>query len=456
MSIGTAVLCLFIILASFIFGRVYCSTLCPLGVLQDFAGALNTSLTGKKYSFHKNIRLFRYFIFILVVILFVLGVPSLVGVLDPYSIYIRGASRLFDYIIGAVMDIAAPVLKYFSIYSTYLSGSMVFAPILILLLIFTTAFFRGRLFCNTLCPVGMILGCVSRNPIIRPAFKANCISCGKCEAVCKAECIRVSDKLIELGRCVMCGNCVAACPEVALSFSRKDLIYNPERRETIKSITSITVFTALPFINKSNILMSIPALSAFSSKIKKNGLYPQIPPGAMSWARFLDKCIGCHACIKRCPSRVLESAGVKFGINGVLKPVLNFNKGFCQYDCVECGQICPFGAIMPINVDEKHRIQTGVVYYIRELCVIITEGKRCGACAEHCPTGALEMNSKDSHHPILIKEELCVGCGACEYMCPVIPQKAILVKPLAIHQTAEVLKPQDFMNVEGKHDDFVF
>jgi ferredoxin len=453
---GTAAICFIILFTSFIFGRIYCSMLCPLGVFQDFAGALSTSLSGKKYSFHGHFKLFRYLVFIFVVVLFALGIPSIINILDPYSIYLRGASRLLDYTIGAIMNAIAPILKSFNIYSVYLSDSIVFAPVFVLILIFFTAFFRGRLFCNTLCPVGMILGCVSQASIIRPAFNNNCISCGKCEAVCKAECINVSDKLIDSSRCVMCGNCTAACPAAAIDFFKKDHKYDHEKRETMKSIASIAVFTALPFINNKKLLMNIPALSAFSKRIKGNDVYPQIPAGAMSWARFLDKCIGCHACIKLCPSKVLESAGVRYGITGILKPVLNFNKGFCQYDCVVCGQICPFGAILPIDVDEKHRIQTGVVYYASELCVIITDGWRCGACAEHCPTGAIEMIPEENRNPILIKKELCVGCGACEYMCPVIPRKAIWVEPLAIHQAAEVLKPQDNMNIEEIHDDFVF
>jgi ferredoxin len=457
MSGAAAVLCLFILIISFVFGRIYCSVLCPLGVFQDIAGSLSKFLTGKKYSFHKRLNLFRYSIFAFAVILFILGIPSLIGILDPYSIYIRGASRLFDYTMGSAVSIVAPVLKKFDIYATYSSGGIHFPPILILATIFFAAFFRGRLFCNTLCPVGMILGCVSCSPIIRPAFRDNCISCGKCEAVCKAECIRVTDKLIDYSRCVLCGNCVAACPVSAICILKKDSKYNHEKRQTIMSIASIAIFMALPF-SKDNKLLMIPALSALSKKIKGNNQYPQTPAGAMSWARLRDKCIGCHACILRCPSKVLEPAGAKFGISGIMKPVLNFSSGFCQYDCVVCGQVCPYGAIMPLGVDEKHKIQTGVAHYIRRLCVIVTEGEHCGACAEHCPTGALEMVPHGRRGVLMpfIIEKLCVGCGACEYICPIAPQKAIYVSPLGIHQTAEVLRIQDNNILEEKNDGFVF
>jgi ferredoxin len=450
MSVGAAVVCLFIILASFVFGRIYCSVLCPLGVFQDFSGALGTYLTRKKYSFHRHNKLFRYFIFIFVVTLFILGIPSLIGILDPYSIYVREAARLLDNTAGFVVSVTAPILKIFNIYASYSSDSINSMPVLFLILIFFAAFFRGRLFCNTICPVGMILGCVSQASIIRPAFKDNCTSCGKCEAVCKSECVNIPDKLIDLSRCVMCGKCVAACPVKAISFSGNYHKHNQEKRETIKSMTSIAVFTVLPFLKAKNFYINMPV---------RNELSPNIPAGAMSWARFLDKCISCHACIKRCPPKVLEPASVRYGIHGVIKPVLNFEKGFCQYDCVVCGQTCPFGAIMPISVYEKHRIQIGIASFSREICVITTKGKRCGACAEHCPTGALEMvSSEKNHFPILtLRQELCVGCGACEYICPVVPQKAIYVEPLAIHQTAEILEMQDNTNIlEETNNDFVF
>ena len=457
MSVKTAVLCFSILIVSFIFGRIYCSTLCPLGAFQDIAGALCKPLTGKKYTFRPQYK-FRYLILIITAVLFILGVPALIGIFDPYSIYVRGASRLLDQAIGAVMDIVTPVLKNYNIYSYYSPGNIGFLLVLPLVLIFFAAFFRGRLFCNTLCPVGIILGCVSQAQIIRPTFKENCISCGKCEAVCKSECIRVTDRLIDSSRCVMCGNCVAACPVAAMDYLKRDIKYDHEKRASIKSMVSIAFFIALPMIKAKKFLMNTPALSALSEKIAGSGQYPQIPAGAMSWARLLDKCIGCHACIKRCPSKVLEAAGVKFGLNGVLKPMLNFDKGFCQYDCIECGQACPFGAIMPIGVGEKHKIQAGIAFYDQKLCVIITKGERCGACAEHCPTGALEMKLGEEGIIVpVIEQEFCVGCGACEYMCPIIPEKAIVIKPLAVHQTAEMLEFRDDANIiEEKNDGFVF
>jgi len=244
-----------------------------------------------------------------------------------------------------------------------------------------------------------------------------------------------------------------------MDYSKRVIKHEREKRATIKSMASTTLFIVLSLIKSKKLLTNTPILNALSEVFVKSGLYPQTPAGAMSWARLLDKCIGCHACIKRCPSKVLESAGMKYGLNGAMKPVLNFNNGFCQYDCVMCGQICPFGAIMPINTDEKHRIQTGIAAYYRKLCVIITNGERCGACAEHCPTGALEMKPERGRGIAVphIERSLCVGCGACEYMCPVIPQRAIVVNPLAVHQTAEMLEVLENSNIiEENNNDFKF
>ena len=458
-SIGSAIVCFSIILVSFIFGRIYCSTLCPLGTMQDISGALGKSLSRKKYSFHRNTTLYRCLVFIFVVSLYVLGVSTLIGLIDPYSIYVRGASQLLDRIIGFASDLMSPLLKDFGVYLSYSPGSFYIIPVLVLALILLAAFFRGRLFCNTICPVGMILGCVSQAQLIRPVFKDNCVSCGKCESVCKGECISVAHKWIASHRCVMCGNCAAACPVEALEFARRGTKNNYEKRRTIKGIFSLALFTALPFLKGKNYFWNSPTslVSELSNKIKESGSHPQIPAGAMSWARLRDKCLGCHACIKRCPSKVLEPAPIKYGIHGITKPVISFDKGFCQYDCIECGQTCPFGAIMPISVDEKHKIQTGIAEYTPELCVIITNGEQCGACAEHCPTGALEIiYDADRGMPIpTINSKLCVGCGACEYICPIIPQKAIIILPHSIHQAAEVLQAQD-NNVEEVLDDFKF
>ena len=457
-SVKTAVLCFSILLITFVFGRIYCSLLCPLGTFQDIAGALSTSLTGKKYSFHRDYKFFRYLLFIFVIALFILGLPALIVILDPYSIYVRGASGLLDQAAGAVIGIMEPVLRNLNIYYYYSSGSIGFSSVLLLIMVFFAAFFRGRFFCNTVCPIGMILGCISQASVLHPTFNENCISCGKCEAICKAECISVSDKLIDRSRCVMCGNCAKVCCVAAMDFSKRIIQQDNEKRKTIKSIASMALFIVLPLIKTKKFLMNTHAFSGLAGKIAKSDLYPQIPPGAMSWARFLDKCIGCHACIKRCPSKVLDYAGLRFGLNGALKPMLNFSKGFCQYDCVVCGETCPFGAITPIDTGEKHKIQAGIASYNRGLCVITTSGERCGACAEHCPTGALEMVPDENNHvPIpAIIQKLCVGCGACEYICPVIPQKAIIVNPLPVHQTAEILKTQNNSTVEERDDDFKF
>ena len=457
LSIGTAVVCFSILIVSFVFGRVYCSTLCPLGAIQDISGALGKSIIKKKYSFHRKTALYRFLILFLVLSLYILGVSALMGILDPYSIYVRGTTRLLDGIIGFAADLMTPFLKDYGVYLSYSPGAFVIMPALVLIFILLTAFFRGRLFCNTICPVGVILGCVSQAQLIRPAFKDNCVSCGKCEAACKAECINTANKLIDSHRCVMCGNCVAVCPVNALEFAVRGAKHNYEKRRTIKGIASLALFAALPFIKGKSYLLNSPALSALSNKMKESDSHPQTPAGAMSWARLRDKCLGCHACIKRCPSKVLKAAGVKYGINGIAKPVLSFDKGFCQYDCIECGHTCPFGAIMPIDVDEKHKIQTGIAQYTPDLCVIIAKGEQCGACAEHCPTGALEIayDAGSSTSIPTINSKLCVGCGACEYICPVIPQKAIIILPHDIHQAAEVLQAQD-NNVEEVVDGFIF
>lgn len=380
------------LLATIIFGRIYCSTICPLGTAQDIAAGANFK---RKYKYHKP-NIIRYVVLAIVVIAVISGFGTLLGVADPYAIYVRAFSGALPHIF-------------------------------LIFLILAAAVFRGRFFCNTICPVGAILGCASKFSAISPRINEKCVSCGKCEKVCKCECIDLKNKTIDSSRCVMCGNCAKVCGVGAIDLISSQ---SEHRRGFFKSLSAAAFFGALPFVPKIFLPKSAPA-----------GKSPSIPAGTLSWARFTNHCIGCGACIKRCPSKVLEHS-YKFGIKGFMKPMFNFDKGFCQYECVECGYVCPANAILPLTPVEKSKVQTGTAQCSHQKCIIITKGENCAACAEHCPTGAIMMVSKNVNQkkrPV-VKKELCVGCGACEYACPVFPEKAIVVTPLAIHQAAQLIE----------------
>jgi len=124
-----------------------------------------------------------------------------------------------------------------------------------------------------------------------------------------------------------------------------------------------------------------------------------------------------------------------------MQPMLSFEKGFCNYDCTICSDVCPSGALLPLTLEQKHVTQMGQVQFIIENCIVHTDGTSCGACSEHCPTQAVSMipykNDLTIPH---INTEICVGCGGCEYVCPTMPYKAIYVEGIANHNIIEIKK----------------
>ena len=168
---------------------------------------------------------------------------------------------------------------------------------------------------------------------------------------------------------------------------------------------------------------------------------PVLPPGSKSLAHFQSRCTACHLCVANCPEQVLRPSVTAHGLAGFLQPYQDFNVSFCSYNCSNCSHICPTGAIQPITVDERRTVQAGVARFNPDLCVVKTKGTSCGACNEHCPTQAVHMVPWEKNLTIPeVDPELCIGCGGCEFICPVRPQRAIVVDGLPVHARA---KPVD-------------
>jgi ferredoxin-type protein NapF len=164
------------------------------------------------------------------------------------------------------------------------------------------------------------------------------------------------------------------------------------------------------------------------------------PPGAVSVSRFIDRCTSCQLCVTACPTQVLQPALLEYGLAGLLKPRLDYNAAFCNFDCVRCAEVCPTGALDRLLPEEKHGAQIGIADFYRDRCVVVTNGTDCAACSEHCPTKAVatEPYGNNLRLPVL-NQDLCIGCGACEFACPVKPQKAIIVTGRRVHARAKRL-----------------
>ena len=166
---------------------------------------------------------------------------------------------------------------------------------------------------------------------------------------------------------------------------------------------------------------------------------PILPPGAGNFERFTKQCTSCHLCVAKCPVQVIKPSLLDYGLGGIMQPMMNFDRHYCNYDCTICSDVCPTDALLPLTREAKHHNQMGVVQLYLENCIVYTDDTSCGACSEHCPTQAVRMVP---YKPGLtmpeIHPEICVGCGGCEYICPALPWKAIFVEGIAEHATIEL------------------
>ena len=464
-SIGAVV---FLLLLTLLFGRVYCSFLCPAGIFQDIfirlskRGHLKKNKRRRWFSYHKPANILRYSIVALAAVLLLFGSSHLLLYLDPYSNYGRIVANIFSPIVIFGNNVLAGRLMAMDNYALYpisivniTMGALV-ASIAIFLLFGILSVVRGRLFCNTLCPVGGLLSLFSRYSFFRISFdQTACNHCGLCERSCKSECINSQEQTVDASRCVNCFNCLSSCKKrkaIHYRFApvfRKQASGNSETQATLDSRRS---FLAL----SGTILATIPVLHSCGGRQGNDAKpIPVLPPGARNLRRFTEKCTACHLCVSRCPTQIIKPAGFQFGFNHLLKPHLSFEHGFCNYYCTMCTIVCPNSALEPLSEDEKTTTQLGIAHFERERCVVYTDETDCGACSEHCPTQAVKMVPyKDSLRIPHVTPDICVGCGGCEYICPVSPVRAIHVIANETHPL--VSKPEYDKVDEVEVDDFGF
>ena len=416
----------FLLVCALLFGRVYCSFICPMGIFQ------NIVCKKKGYKYRKNNRVLRWSILVIFLLLFNLGFTIAVGLLDPYSAYGRIAVHIFKPIYLAMNNVLAYVFNHFESYTFYrieISILSVFSFIVALLtfaIIGVLAWKKGRLYCNTICPVGTLFGFFNKFSLFKIRIDSGkCASCGICEKQCKASCIDSKTRTVDYNQCLNCFSCLNNCNKKAISFAmgkKKQVEVDKSKRRFF--LTGLTIAIAAPAV--------------FAQTNKRNAVSP---PGAISTERLQKHCTSCHLCISKCPSKVLKPAFMEYGARGVMMPVMYFEKGFCNYDCTICTNVCQNNALTPLTVEQKHRLQVGKVVFVPELCVVNTKGTSCGACSEHCPTQAVKMIPYKNGLTIpFVDASICVGCGGCEFICPVRPSRAIYVEANKIHQQARAFE----------------
>ena len=463
LALNVEVLVILLVL-SLVFGRVYCSFICPMGVYQDVVAWLSKKFTKKKkYTFSKAMTVLRWTVLAATVIAFIFGFNFLVGLLDPYGAYGRIVTHIFRPAYLAGNNLLEYNFSSFDNYTFYKVGIYSLGLLSTLIALATLvgigllAWRNGRTWCNTICPVGTLLGFISRYSLFRLQFDDDkCNSCGLCAMKCKASCINSKDKQIDYSRCVTCFNCIEACNRSAMKYApykwKKTVTNVPENKtvdESKRRFLSATVVTAVAATS----LMGQKVASFTGKRALKRNL-PIVPPGGLNVENLQEKCISCHLCVSKCPSHVIKPAFTEYGLGGMMQPRLYFDHGFCNYDCTVCSDVCPSKALRPLTVEQKHQTQVGQVHFIRHNCIVFTDETNCGACSEHCPTQAVHMVP---YKGVLTIPEtdvsICVGCGGCEYVCPAKPYKAIYVEGLEAHNTLQFKKEK---KEDIKVDDFGF
>lgn len=450
LSLATAGGFIIILILTLLLGRLYCSTICPLGIIQDFSTWLSKKFRREKsgHKFSRALRTWRYSFLFIMLIAIVGGFGFVMAWLDPFSI----AGRFFTYIANPLFiegnNMAASFLHEHDIFVLFhvLPGATSWLALGLTLALFITivllAWYRGRFFCNVVCPVGTLLGLTSRASLLKVKLNPdNCTQCGDCASVCKSECINIEEQSVDTSRCVTCFNCLQSCHDSAIelklskpaklksTFQKSNESDAKGRREMIVTLMTLAVGTRLYALKRNRMGENNQGLV-----VNRRDFFP-IPPGSGGVERFNTLCTACSLCISACPERVLYPSVTQHGLSGFMQPFMDYSKGFCGFDCNRCGSVCPTGAILPLPLEEKQRVKIGTANYVLKNCVVSVDGFNCGDCADLCPTGAIKMVPfKEDLSIPEVNPATCIGCGACEHGCPVQPPyRAIFVNGHQVH-----------------------
>ena len=437
-----------LLVLTLLLGRVYCSVVCPLGIFQDIIAWVRRRIVRKKYSFSREKKWLRRVLLLMFIVSLALSATSILAkLIEPYSAFGRIASNLFAPIWqwgNNALAAAAESADSYLFYSTEVyvrSGVTLAVAAVSFVVVVVLAWRGGRTYCNTVCPVGTLLGFFSRFALLKPVINAEkCINCKACETKCKASCIDLANNKIDYSRCVACMNCIDACRKDALTYCLKKKAKNEKevgKREEEQPENA----SRRSFLITSATLAATAAIKAQEKKVDgglaviKDRKEPDrkshiVPPGARGVRHFAQHCTSCQLCVSSCPEHVLVPSG---NLHRFMQPEMNYDRGYCRTECTRCSEVCPNGAIMKLTEEEKSSVQPVYAVWSKTHRVVTTDGLRCVNCAHHCPVGAITMvplRADDEESPMVpaVNTERCIGCGACEHLCPARPYSAIYVE----------------------------
>jgi polyferredoxin/formate hydrogenlyase subunit 6/NADH:ubiquinone oxidoreductase subunit I len=438
---------LLVVIATVLLGRVFCGWICPLGTLHNMAGALKKK---NKQAPTANWHRFKYYllVFLLVSSLFTL---HLTGIIDPLSLLIRSLSLavyplfqyattgVFDAIYTTQIDTLVNVSEFIYDFTkkTLLSfqqplffQSVLIGSLFVLILVLNLR--ERRFWCKYLCPLGAMLGLLSRYAILHRSVSEGCDRCGVCTRTCQGAANSDQKENWRKAECLACMNCDDICPQNAVHFGfllkKPAVSMDLGKRRLMASIVSG--------------LLAVP-LFRMTPLLKPGAADPKLirPPGAVAERKFLERCVKCGECMKVCLTNGLQPTLAEAGLEGIWSPVLVPRMGYCEYRCTLCGQVCPTGAIQKLTLEEKARVKIGLAMIDVGRCLPFAHATSCIVCEEVCPTPKKAIWFENTQvknragQSLTVKQphvdlELCIGCGICETKCPVLGQPAIAVTNL--------------------------
>lgn len=525
-----------LIALTLLFGRIYCSVICPLGVLQDFFIWLGGRKNRNRFQFKPANSILRCSALGVFVLLMAAGLGSIAALIAPYSAFGRIAGTIFRpvYLLAnnglAYLAERADSYAFYSVDIWITGGVTLAAAALTLIALAIFSYSDGRIYCNSICPVGTVLGFLSRFAVFKPVIDTEkCVSCGLCAKNCKSSCIDIPNAKIDLSRCVACMDCLSVCrmeaihlgitapqkqetqsgktqssetqtagaqeskaaeveesqaaemkesqtdtaPESAASSNAQPSSDAPKKEGSMDVNLRRAFLTAVTLTAANSALAQVPGAGGSSAGSssgnptqaaprKKSAGAPSLvqeesatdgglapleekrvprrkspitPPGSVSLRNLTSHCTACQLCVSVCPNHVLRPSD---NPKMLMMPEVSYEHGYCRPECVRCTQVCPTGAINLLDVAAKSATRIGLAVWRRGMCVVQKDGVSCGNCARHCPTKAIQMVPKDPNDPKslefpVVDPDRCIGCGACENLCPTRPFSAIYVEGLNRH-----------------------
>ena len=427
---------LIILIPTIFLGRFFCGWICPLGSLNQFLGNMRSKSSLRKSQLfanrYKKWQVIKYFLLIagLMIALFRINI---VGWMDPFSLLVRS--------MGVSFLPAAASKKYYVVYQPHYWSSILMGVVFLALLLMNLRV--TRFWCRALCPLGALLGVASRWSILGlHKDAATCSKCSRCLLNCQGGDDPIGGAPWHKAECHLCMNCVEACPHGSLEFRFFRKLQTPpevvgtnlSRRKALAA--AVTGLVVVPIVR---------AQAAFGKSRSERLIRP---PGALNETDFLSRCIRCGECVRVCPNNALQLAFAEAGLMGLWSPVVTPKIGYCEPSCVLCSEVCPTGAIQKLTQLQKGWIVgdcrpstsliIGTAVYDQRLCLPWAKATDCVVCLEWCPVAPKAIYVKDAMvvdangNPRILKQphvdpHRCVGCGACEFSCPLQEQPGVYV-----------------------------